>query len=432
MAGMGRRALGRRARSGPARTLSALYVALLAASVAPRGAQSEEFLRYVNLSAEERRTALAPDPTAHGRFGGAAGFADVAKFEAPPPGLTVHVYDLPNEFEKDVLRKHKECRSYQWAAEVKIPEAFRTLPKAARAEDADFYLVPFPVKCYNNYVARQNHSKVNDAYVRLIKWVRSSFTYFDRSGGADHIFIFPSGAGPMLFDDYAKYVNQSIFLLAEGDRTKTTTNAFKDIIVPGYSKLPNSPWREPSERTLLASFRGNMVHNINLSGNGTKVKVPSQLRTALEQEMRAKEDVVFSSAKLPDKKKYAKEILDSKFLLCPRGITPWTRRVFDGLYGGAVPVLVSDHVELPFEAFIDWAAFSVKVSEEYAMRPGEFYAKLAELAKSKTYERKLRALYEARGLLSWAKDGGVINGVLWELERRKRRFKHGSARTWER
>ena len=97
-----------------------------------------------------------------------------------------------------------------------------------------------------------------------------------------------------------------------------------------------------------------------------------------------------------------------------------------------MPVLITDHVELPFEAFIDWSSFTVKVSEQYAMRPGKFYTKLTKLAKGKAYERKLKALYESRGLFSWAKDGGVINGVLWELERRRRRFKHGSARTWER
>nr|GFB69175.1 probable glucuronosyltransferase GUT1 [Tanacetum cinerariifolium] len=65
----------------------------------------------------------------------------------------------------------------------------------------------------------------------------SQMPYFRLSGGRDHIFVFPSGAGAHLFKSWATYINRSIILTPEGDRTdKRDTSAFntwKDIIIPG-------------------------------------------------------------------------------------------------------------------------------------------------------------------------------------------------------
>ncbi|MCI17435.1 exostosin family protein, partial [Trifolium medium] len=45
--------------------------------------------------------------------------------------------------------------------------------------------------------------------------VISQMPYFRISGGRNHIFVFPSGAGAHLFKSWATYINRSIILTPE-------------------------------------------------------------------------------------------------------------------------------------------------------------------------------------------------------------------------
>jgi Exostosin family len=51
---------------------------------------------------------------------------------------------------------------------------------------------------------------------------------------------------------------------------------------------------------------------------------------------------------------------DARFCLVPRGQSAWTRRAFEAFFAGCVPVLLSDHVELPFEQFVDYSKMTIK------------------------------------------------------------------------
>jgi hypothetical protein len=42
----------------------------------------------------------------------------------------------------------------------------------------------------------------------------------------------------------------------------------------------------------------------------------------------------------------------NRFCFCPRGITPGTRRVFEALARGCIPVIVSDGWTLPYENLV--------------------------------------------------------------------------------
>ena len=46
----------------------------------------------------------------------------------------------------------------------------------------------------------------------------------------------------------------------------------------------------------------------------------------------------------------------------PRGLNAYTSTTFEFIAGLCIPVLVSDDVELPFEDFLDYQKFSLKVS----------------------------------------------------------------------
>lgn len=57
---------------------------------------------------------------------------------------------------------------------------------------------------------------------------------------------------------------------------------------------------------------------------------------------------------------------DSRFCLVPKGLGYWTHRLYEVILAGCIPVILSDHVVLPFQgvAGIHWPDFSVKWPEE--------------------------------------------------------------------
>ena len=56
----------------------------------------------------------------------------------------------------------------------------------------------------------------------------------------------------------------------------------------------------------------------------------------------------------------------STFCLAPRGDTGSSRRIYDAILGGCVPVIVADDVHLAFSTELDWPSFSLRVAESDA------------------------------------------------------------------
>ena len=72
------------------------------------------------------------------------------------------------------------------------------------------------------------------------------------------------------------------------------------------------------------------------------------------------------ASKAAFRRRYADELVRSRFVLCPRGFAPSSVRVFDTMQAGRVPVILSD-AWVPPEG-PDWAAFAVRVPEADAAR----------------------------------------------------------------
>lgn len=61
--------------------------------------------------------------------------------------------------------------------------------------------------------------------------------------------------------------------------------------------------------------------------------------------------------------RYATELLKSEYCLHFRGDTTTSRRVYDAIAAGCVPVIVSDNTHVPFTSSINWNAFTVAIPE---------------------------------------------------------------------
>ncbi|XP_062117852.1 probable glucuronosyltransferase Os01g0926700 isoform X1 [Humulus lupulus] len=136
----------------------------------------------------------------------------------PHLDLKIYVYD---EDEVDGLKAlmygrdgritPKDCLKGQWGTQVKIHKLllqsrFRTRKK----EEADLFFVPAYVKCVRMMVGLKD-KEITETYVKVL----NQLPYFRLSGGRNHIFVFPSGAGAHLFKSWEIYINRSIILTPE-------------------------------------------------------------------------------------------------------------------------------------------------------------------------------------------------------------------------
>ncbi|KAJ4776164.1 Exostosin family protein [Rhynchospora pubera] len=349
--------------------------------------------------------------------------------------LRIYVYD---ESEIDGLRElmrgrdahitPQACLKGQWGTQVKIhrlllKSKYRTMDK----DEADFFFVPAYVKCVR-MMGGLNDKEINQTYVKVL----SQMPYFRRSGGRDHIFIFPSGAGAHLFRSWATYLNRSIILTPEGDRTdKRDTSAFntwKDIIIPGnvedgMTKFGGSRIVNPlplNKRKYLANFFGRAQGK---TGRLQLIELAKQYPDKLESP-----ELKFSGPNKLGRADYFDHLRNAKFCLAPRGESSWTLRFYESFFVECVPVVLSDQVELPFQNVIDYTEISIKWP---STRITELLDYLQSIPDERIEEMIARGR-EVRCLWVYAPETAPCSamlGILWELQRKVRRF-HQSAETF--
>jgi hypothetical protein len=107
----------------------------------------------------------------------------------------------------------------------------------------------------------------------------------------------------------------------------------------------------------------------------------------------------------PDGNIYCDTMINSKFILCPRGLSPSSIRVFETMRAGRVPVIISDDWR---ENQIDgnWEEFSVRVSE----RDVESIPHLLERLEPKAIEMGQKAF------VAWEKNFSIHNCFNWLVE----------------
>ncbi|WOL10214.1 putative glucuronosyltransferase [Canna indica] len=350
--------------------------------------------------------------------------------------LTIYVYE---EQEIDGLRElirgrdsrisPDACVKGQWGTQVKIHQLllkskYRTLNK----EEADLFFVPSYVKCVR-MMGGLNDKEINNTYVKVL----SQMPYFRYSGGRNHIFVFPSGAGAHLFRSWAVFLNRSIILTPEGDRTdKRDTSAFntwKDIIIPGnvddgMTKFHSSSLVGPiplSKRKYLANFLGRAQGKV---GRLQLIELAKQYPDKLESP-----ELHLSGPNKLGRTEYFNHLRNAKFCLAPRGESSWTLRFYESFFVECVPVILSDQIELPFQNVIDYTQISIKwPSTRISTELLEYLESIPDevIEGMIARGRKVRCLWV---YASESESCSAMVGILWELQKKVRLF-HQSAETF--
>lgn len=301
---------------------------------------------------------------------------------------------------------------------------YRTLDK----DEANLFFVPSYVKCVR-MTGGLTDKEINQTYVKVL----SQMPYFRRSGGRDHIFVFPSGAGAHLFRSWATFLNRSIILTPEGDRTDkrgiSAFNTWKDIIIPGNVDdsmvKPDARAVQPiplTKRKYLANFLGRAQGKV---GRLKLVELAKQYPDKLESP-----ELKLSGPDKLGRIDYFKHLRNAKFCLAPRGESSWTLRFYESFFVECVPVLLSDEVELPFQNVIDYTKISIKWP---ASKIGPELFQYLESIPEERIEEMIARGREVRCMWVYALDTepcSAMTAIMWELQRKVRRFHQSTETFW--
>uniref|UniRef100_A0A803MDS2 Exostosin GT47 domain-containing protein n=1 Tax=Chenopodium quinoa TaxID=63459 RepID=A0A803MDS2_CHEQI len=353
-------------------------------------------------------------------------------FSWPEPGygshlnLKIYVYD-ENEihglkllmYGRDGNISPDACVKGQWGTQVKIHKLFmKSKFRTMNKEEADLFFVPAYAKCVR-MMGGLKDKEINSTYVKVL----SEMPYFRLSGGRNHIFVFPSGAGAHLFKSWATFLNRSIILTPEGDRTdKRDTSAFntwKDIIIPGNiddGMTNGASIVQPlplSKRKFLANFLGRAQGKI---GRLQLIELAKKFPDKLESP-----ELKLSGPNKLGRKEYFEHLRNAKFCLAPRGESSWTLRFYESFFVECVPVVLSDQVELPFQNVVDYTQISIKWP---STQIGPQLLEYLESIPDKEIENMISRGRQVRCLWAYVPESqpcSAINGILWELQRKTQR-----------
>eukprot|EP00929_Paragymnodinium_shiwhaense_P109023 TRINITY_DN75389_c0_g1_i1.p1 TRINITY_DN75389_c0_g1~~TRINITY_DN75389_c0_g1_i1.p1 ORF type:complete len:571 (-),score=99.80 TRINITY_DN75389_c0_g1_i1:26-1738(-) len=285
----------------------------------------------------------------------------------PEGAPRIYVYDTGA-----LAAKPLSCsRTGFWASEVYVDRFLRR--SGCREHDwkkADLFFVPVYLTCWElQEVGKLNFTEKAEAGERLADKVRS-LPYWGRKAGLDHVFLF--GASAWQMPGWRSILRNSIILAVESRPIESEGNdkrvwhcqdcfqPWKDVVIPPVTPLTTTRSlmrnaRPADERTILMSWHGQHA-------NASDPAVRRAYRVTNESVRLG----LLALAGLPSVSLggpvtgYTEVLGNSQFCLCPKGASSYTSRVFEALFAGCIPVILSDEVRLPFADLVDWSQFSIR------------------------------------------------------------------------
>jgi len=150
--------------------------------------------------------------------------------------------------------------------------------------------------------------------------------------------------------------------------------------------VAKDPELDTINRNVTFFFRGGILHGVDCKRKGTWVRraafeafseIPNAKITATEDLQKFSDEQTGlidpsvterqrRQARVPNYSahQYVRELRESQYCLHLRGDTSTSRRIYDALAAGCVPVIISDDSHLPFKSQIDWDSFTVSINED--------------------------------------------------------------------
>ncbi|CAI5987024.1 unnamed protein product, partial [Closterium sp. NIES-64] len=363
----------------------------------------------------------------------------------------VYVYDLGKQLTSKVLKLELEWYSEQYDLEKHLTEMLmRRTDNPVRTmdpEQASLFFVPFYVSRYlfsffhnDKKNMRQCIEKSSRAWTKVLKAVRTTFPYFNRTNGRDHFGILTLDHGrchSLTFVD-PRLVGEMFFVTYNGDKLVRSDHAANDPSMqllsyqygaPADPTIPSipcympdrdipvpvivrgqvpfvSPFATPRKWTAIFRFVASPHKHVLLD-------VRSRIIQVAKEDMAPGWDMFPKSEERTDQ-----DWQHSVFCICPPGHSQWTSRPFKALISGCIPVTFFREHDNPWQRSLNYDAFSINIDPDDvpSMRASLEQADVPRLQKG---VEKVQALFRWSG--SWSE--GAESMLLQEL-RAKVAFLH--------
>ena len=285
--------------------------------------------------------------------------------------LKIFVYPFP----ENIYRPNYNTCTLHFHAEREIPKyVLSTHTFTNNSDEADFFLIPHDTSCiileaqYNITVLRYlNRVLARRHLIPILREVVQRYPFFNRSGGADHLFVMTYDHGPYeSFRPNIRYLIDTLenatMLLNFGSvigrwmNEKGSRNPKDDIVIPQFHDFrPCVPWKKKRvSQNLIMAFK---PLDIFFKGDFNNGPLWHGIRNVLRPQPNDSQ-LLFVSGN--SSTAVYSVIGNAYFSLCPSGHAPWSVRLYDAIQQNTVPVLLANGIILPFEKFINWELFTVK------------------------------------------------------------------------
>ncbi|XP_050213183.1 probable glycosyltransferase At5g20260 [Mercurialis annua] len=247
---------------------------------------------------------------------------------------------------------------------------------AQNPEEAHLFFLPISVAHIVEYVYKPITSYDRGKLVRTIKdyvnVVADKYPYWNRSNGADHFMVSCHDWAPEFSKDDPDLYKNIIRVMCNANISEgfqpIRDVSLPELNIPATTLSPLKPNLSSKKRKILAFFAGG-AHGY--------------IRKILLDQWKNKDDEIQVYEYLPNSEDYKKLMGQSKFCLCPSGYEVASPRIVESINLGCVPVIISDHYNLPFSDVLDWTQFSIQISVEKI-------SEIKTILKSVSYDKYLR------------------------------------------
>lgn len=269
------------------------------------------------------------------------------------------------------------CSRGQWGTEVHLHDFFWR-KRVDDPQEADLFFVPGYAICMfeGGFLSLE---RIDELYTSLIPKLK----YFNAKSGRDHVFTFASGLGLNVFRNWRRFIGSSIILTPEtglfNDVSQQTSPDFvlgKDIALPGHlhrseiASLISAQSRFPdvTKRPTLAAFfgridvqRGSHPATSWMGDDCPRQGILNLANTASSDELTIGQDLTPEEMYL--------RMARAKFCIIPRGKSAWSLRLYESLWVGCIPVILSDRLIIPFTVgYVPEESFVIRIPMRSANR----------------------------------------------------------------
>ncbi|KAG5571057.1 hypothetical protein H5410_060823 [Solanum commersonii] len=273
-------------------------------------------------------------------------------------------------------------------------------------KEADLFYLPFSITNMRND-KRVGVGGIQDFVKEYIVEISEKYPYWNRSGGADHFYVACHSIGRSAMEKAIHVKLNAIQVVCSSSYFLSGYLPHKDASIPQiWPRKGPSPTNAPSQRKKLAFFAGAMN---------------SRVRENLVETWSNDSEITVHRGRM--KTPYSEALLDSKYCIHAKGFEINTARIGDAIYYGCVPVILSDHYDLPYADILNWESFVVIVSSLDI-------PKLKQILQAIEYHHYVKLqnnVMQVKKHFQWnsfSKDFDIFHMVMYELWIRRSHLRH--------